>query len=322
MFDPTQLLNSLLGGTQQQAGTPQQGGAAPAAGLGTGGLGGLLGSLLSQAQAAAGQASTTMAQAGGPAAIATQVFGQATSGLKDAAGKIEGATGIAAQAEEALKNATGGQGFNDLLGKAKEMMGQNQMATGAAIGGLASLILGTSTGRGVAFDTAKLGGLAMIGGLAYKAYQNFTSASLMPAAREATGEAPAASPFGSIGNAEADKQTSLTLIRAMIAAAASDGMIDNEERSNIVGGLSQAGLDVNAAKFLETEFRTPASIDALVAASSSPEMASQIYTAARLAIHGQKPAEMAFLQKLASGLHLDPNLVAHIEASAVSVKGH
>ena len=323
MFDPTQLLNALLGGGQSQTGSaPAQGaqpqGAQPQGlggqglggqGLGGQGLGGLLGSLLSNPQAA------------GLATIATQMFGQATSGLKDAATHAESATGLGSKAEEALKNATGGQGFSDLINKAKSMMGENQMASGAALGGLASLLLGTSTGRGAALDAGKLGGLAMIGGLAYKAYQNYTAANLVPATREPTVEAPAESPFGKTANPEADKQTSLTLIRAMIATAASDGIIDSTERANIVGGLTQAGLDDLSAKFLEAEFTNPASIESLVAASNSPEMAAQIYAAARISIHADKPEEIAFLQNLAHGLKLDANLVAHIDAATHTVKG-
>ncbi len=305
MFDPTQLLNALLGGNQSQSGTTPQN---PAQGAAPQGLGGILGSLLSNPQAA------------GLATMASQMFGQATSGVKDAAADAERATGLGSKAEEALKNATGGQGFGDLLNKAKSMIGENQMASGAALGGLASLILGTSTGRGAALDAGKLGGLAMIGGLAYKAYQNYQSANLIPTTREATVEAPAQSPFGKTANADADRQTSLTLIRAMIATAASDGLIDSTERSNIIGGLTQAGLDDLSAKFLEGEFNNPASIENLVAASTSPEMAAQIYTAARISIVADKQEEIIFLQTLAAGLKLDANLVAHIDAAASSVK--
>ncbi len=305
MFDPTQLLNALLGGQSQTGTAPQN----PAQNPAPQGFGGLLGSLLSNPQAA------------GLATMATQMFGQATSGLKEAATHAEGATGLGSKAEEALKNATGGQGFSDLLNKAKSMIGENKMASGAALGGLASLVLGTSTGRGAALDTTKLGGLAMIGGLAYKAYQNYKAANLVPVTREPTVEAPAESPFGKTADSDADKQTSLTLIKAMIATAASDGLIDSTERANIIGGLTQAGLDDLSAKFLEAEFNNPASIESLVAVSNSPEMAAQIYAAARISILADKPEEIAFLQNLAHGLKLDTNLVAHIDGATQSVKG-
>jgi uncharacterized membrane protein YebE (DUF533 family) len=46
----------------------------------------------------------------------------------------------------------------------------------------------------------------------------------------------------------------------MIAAAACDGVVDNAERSRIIGALEYAGLDVHAAKFLDGEFAKPATI--------------------------------------------------------------
>ena len=105
--------------------------------------------------------------------IVGQVLGQATSGMKEAAGRADAATGASGKAEDLIKQATGGQGAGDLLAKAKAMAGQNQMATGAAIGGLAAVLLGTGAGRAIIGSAARMGGMALIGGLAYKALQNY-----------------------------------------------------------------------------------------------------------------------------------------------------
>ena len=59
----------------------------------------------------------------------------------------------------------------------------------------------------------------------------------------------------------------MLVLRAMIAAAASDGAIDNAERSRVVGALEEAGLDVHAARFLDAEFAKPATIAELAAAA-------------------------------------------------------
>ena len=66
--------------------------------------------------------------------------------------------------------------------------------------------------------------------------------------------APAESPFGDTPDQDQDQQTALLMVRAMIAAASADGVVDNAERSHIVGSLEKAGLDVAAAKFLDEEF--------------------------------------------------------------------
>src|SRR5262245_16418619 len=110
------------------------------------------------------------------------------------------------------------------------------------------------------------------------------------------------------------------MIRAMIAAASADGVVDNAERSIIVGGLEKAGLDVNAAKFLDQEFARPASLEEIIMGATTPAIATQVYTAARLAVNPDQPAEQRFLAQLAAGLKLQPEFVKHIDANAHSVR--
>jgi hypothetical protein len=80
---------------------------------------------------------------GGFASIIGQVLSQAASGLKDAAREVEARTGVGSKADEALKEVTGGRGPGDLFAQARELASQNKLATGAAIAGLAGLLLGT-----------------------------------------------------------------------------------------------------------------------------------------------------------------------------------
>lgn len=68
--------------------------------------------------------------------------------------------------------------------------------------------------------------------------------------------------------------------------------------------LEQAGLDVDAAKFLDQEFSQPASVEALVREASAPATAVQVCTAARLAVVPDQPDEQRFLARLAEGLKL------------------
>jgi uncharacterized membrane protein YebE (DUF533 family) len=247
------------------------------------------------------------------------LFNDSVSGVKDGAAAIEQKTGIGAKADEALKNATGKSG-GDLLNQAKSFATENKAATGAALGGLGLLLLGTKGGRGLLGNAAALGGLAMVGGLAYKAWQNF-NAGKDPSEPGQIEAPPAASPFGETGNVDQDNATAMLVLRAMIAAAACDGVVDNEERSRIIGALEGAGLDVHAAKFLDSEFAKPASIADLAAAANTPALAAQAYTAARIAIDSVSAQEKAFLSELASALKLDAGLVAQIDAGAAAAKG-
>jgi uncharacterized membrane protein YebE (DUF533 family) len=106
----------------------------------------------------------------------------------------------------------------------------------------------------------------------------------------------------------------------MIAAAAADGAIDEEERSRVLGGLEQAGFAGDAARFLSAEFARPASIRELAAAARTPEVQAQTYAAARLAIDPDTAEERRWLAELALGLALDPRLVAHLDEAAGAAK--
>ena len=106
----------------------------------------------------------------------------------------------------------------------------------------------------------------------------------------------------------------------MIAAASADGVVDDAERAHITGNLQQLGADPEPTQFLDSEFANPASVEDLAAGARSPEIAAQVYTAARLTIDPDEAAETAFLSALAGALNLDTQLVAHIDAAAESVK--
>ena len=302
MFDAKKLLDVLVASASSQG--PQGSAKGSAAGqTATGGpssadlgpdastgLGGLLGSVLSQLGGA----------------------GQPTQ-----AGPAGSSSGI-----PGLPGAAGTPNVGDLVTKAREFLqspaGQN--AASAVMGGLAGLLLGSKSGRKVATSAAKIGGLGLIAALAYKAYQGWQSG--QPASSEATTTVQALpAPSGTAFDAStASQDTALVLVRAMIAAAASDGHIDPEERGRIVGGLQQAGFDVEASQFLDKEFSNPASITTLAAAATTPEIGVQIYAAARLAIDPDTPDEAQFLGELSEALALDPSLVAHLDTAATSVK--
>lgn len=253
-------------------------------------------------------------RSGGIGGLAGQILTQATQGLGDAARQ----TGVQQGAGDALGRVTGGRTPDQLIEQAKGVFTSNPALATAVLGGLGALVFGTSTGRSVAGSAAKLGGLALIGGLAYKAYQNYQAGKpLLNATQQEVLPAPAGTGFEPQAASEA---TALVFIRAMIAAAAADGHIDAEEQSAILGGLKEAGLEQEAHEWLAKEMAKPASIDTLVEAAESPELAAQIYTAARIAINPDNAAEKDFLAGLAGSLGLDAELVANIDAAASAAK--
>jgi uncharacterized membrane protein YebE (DUF533 family) len=298
MFNAKSLLDALIS-AGSQAGA--KGGSAS-----QGGLGGMLGGLADQVQKAGG--------VGGLAGMAGQILGQATQGVGDAARQ----TGVQQKAGDALNQATGGRSPQDILNQARQMFNTNPAMATAVLGGLGALVFGTSAGRSVVGSAARMGGLALIGGLAYKAYQNHQAGKpLLDLQTQEVLPAPQGSGFEPEAASEA---TALLLVRAMITAASSDGAIDEEERSAILGGLREAGFDSEANEWLANEMANPASIDDLVAAASSPEIAAQVYTAARIAINPDTAAEKDFLAGLAGALGIDAELAGNIDAAASAAK--
>jgi uncharacterized membrane protein YebE (DUF533 family) len=314
MFDAKKMLDALV--TASQAAPGQR--AAPGA-AGQGGLGDILGSVLGQLQQGPpGAGASGGAAAGGLGGLLGAVLGQATQGLQGAAQK----SGAGPALNDIIGQLSGGKSAGDIGGKLRDIVNQNQFAAGGALGSLAGLFLGSKAGRGLAVDAAKLGGLAMIGGLAYQAWLNYQQGKPVIDLGQATAvkAAPDESPFGTTGNERTDQQHAELLLRAMIAAAAADGTVDEAERAQIVGGLQQLGIGSEAAQFLDQEFATPASVEELAGAVGEPAMAAQVYTAARLTIDPDEDAEKEFLAALAQALGLDGQLVAHIDAAAESAK--
>lgn len=271
-----------------------------------GGLGGGLEDMLRKlgGQAGGGQ----VGQGGGLMDILGQVLGQATSGVKEGAQRVDDMTGASGR----MKQATG-QDPAEMMEQLKELVRQNQLGAGAAAGGLGALVLGTKAGRSVAGRAIKIGGLALIGGLAYKALQNFQSGKPLISGATEIAAAPNGSGFET---SVVTQDSALLYIRAMIAAAAADGRIDEKEQQKLMGNLQQLGINAEAEEFLANELNRPASVEQLAAGCRSQEEAVQVFTAARLAVDLDNEEEHGFLVQLAGSLGLDGDLVSHIDAAA------
>ena len=220
----------------------------------------------------------------------------------------------------------GGGTVGDRVGQVQGYAKENPLKSGLAAGGLAGLLLGTETGRSVTGSAATVGGLALLGGLAYKAYQNWqgtgsvTGAAAGAPAGQIAGpaepgplDAPKKNPFGA---SEAEQQEAgLAMITAMIAAAKSDGHIDATEQQRIFDKLDTLDLDVEAKAFVMDELRAPLDIDKIVAKARTPELAMQIYTASRVAIDLDHPAEKSYLDQLVQRLGIERGFVNEVEAA-------
>lgn len=218
-------------------------------------------------------------------------------------------------------------GANDLLERARGMLGGvtgnipagfGGVAGGVAAGAITSLLLGSKGGREFAGEALKLGAAAALGGLAYRAYSNYrtgqpvgadTSASSVPSITPST--LPAVTPAS---------EQALLLVRAMIAAALSDGRLDEAERNTIVGRLGALGVGSEERSFLDAEIARPWSPAQFAAAAATPEQRAEVYLASAIAIDADTDAERAYLKYLAAALQLDGKLIAHLEDAVRQAK--
>lgn len=256
-----------------------------------------------------------------------------------------GAPGIGQQIQQSV-NELKNQSPEQLLQKAKDLAAQHPGLTQAALLGLAGLVFGKRKKGKLTGNLVRLGGLAVIGGLAYRAYQSHQSGAKnlgaqapspsLPgdAAKEPTEAAgaesavaegalaentlamPEASRFHPVSQTEDD---ALLFLRTMVAAAAADGHIDETERSRITKGLSEAGIDQQATRWLDTEMASPADVEELAASVNDPDKAAQVYAAARIAIDPDTIQEREFLNQLAEALDLDAAMRAEIDDAVGSL---
>lgn len=202
---------------------------------------------------------------------------------------------------------------------------------GALLGGLASSLFRGKGVRKLGGTALKLGGAAVVAGLAYKAYQNYQASqgTALPNAQptprlpdEARAPAEIPAPEGTAFLPAGDEEAHARLmLSAMIAAAKADGYIDAEEQQAIFGRIDEIDLDAEEKGFVMDEMRQPMSIDALAASATTPELAMEIYTASVLAIDPDHPAERAYLDLLGARLNLPAELTAEIRRTAGEVQG-
>ncbi|WP_152613653.1 DUF533 domain-containing protein, partial [Inquilinus limosus] len=104
------------------------------------------------------------------------------------------------------------------------------------------------------------------------------------------------------------QDTAHRILRTMIAAAAADGTIDQNEAAAIQGQLGEEDEEERA--FIEQELNSPATPEELAAGVGGPQEAAQIYTAALLTVTMDSPEESRFLKQLALALKLDAQTIA------------
>ncbi len=207
-----------------------------------------------------------------------------------------------------LGDMTNGQGAAGLAQKAKgAWAGQSSLTKGAIAGGLLGVLLSGNARRLVGTGVA-VGGAALIGGLAYRAYEDWKSG-------KAVAPGPVALPAPE-GDFAVGEDFAERLLQAMVAAAKADGHVTREERMRIDGQLARLGLEAEAQALIAAELDSPLDVGRIAALARNEAEAVEIYTASLLVVDAEGAAEKGYLAMLAARLGLDDGLVAHVRAGA------
>lgn len=196
------------------------------------------------------------------------------------------------------------------------------LAGGAAAGGLAALLLGNKKARKIGGKVLTYGGLAVVGGLAYKAWRDHkANANSAPAPMNALPAPPADSGFDIAGATDAGGgDMRLALIRAMIAAAKSDGHIDAEEQTAINGQISSSSLGADEKAFLFDQLNAPSDPIAIANLARDEAQAAELYLASALTIDIDTPQEQRYMQRLGDALRLPDDLRRRLDQHAEAAK--
>lgn len=181
------------------------------------------------------------------------------------------------------------------------------LGAGAVGGGLVSLLMGSKKskklGKKVGKNALKIGGVAALGALAYKVYNDYQSKN-----PDGSNQAIQQDSFDSSDNIHSE-----LIIKAMIAAAKADGHVDQQEMERIESTLKQAGADQQLQSLLHVELNKPLDPVEVARLAQSPQQASEIYLASLIVVDEQNFMEKAYLQELAKQLQLSPEVTFQLE---------
>lgn len=187
------------------------------------------------------------------------------------------------------------------------------MKKGAIAAGVLALLLGTGAGRRVTGSALKIGSLAAIGGLGWKAYQNWLDQK-ESAAEEVKEMAENAKiiPISDLDENDANIRSQI-LLKAMISAAKADGHIDTKEITAIKEQIKKLNLSSEVANLLEDEINKPLDVKDIAKLAENSAIAAEIYLVSAVVTDRENSMEKAYLKELAKAMKLPDALVAQLQ---------
>lgn len=185
-------------------------------------------------------------------------------------------------------------------------------AVAAGAGGLLLLgMLGSRGGRRLIGDVAQTGAVAALGALAYKTWMERRG---KKTGGDLVTEAEAAGfPIDPVS----DPDFALAVVRAMLAAAYADGVLDANEQKLVDAAMAKADLSPSERAMLANEIPQEETLRLLSAAAKTPHHAAELYAAAVVSAGELNDRETDFLSKLADRLGLNADETKAIRDGAL-----
>ncbi len=206
--------------------------------------------------------------------------------------------------------------------------GQNQNQSGstltnllapAALGGLMGALMSNKTTRKATGSVLLVGGGAALATALWNKYKNRPSVQqTVPVVPPQSGHVQPVAAYtsqaqGTVGfNSSNLDARAKRLIRAMIFAAKSDGVIDAQERQAIQETLQQLNLGQEAEQVINQAMNDPLDPKAIAQGVSSREEALEVYLVSSSVIEVDHFMESSYLDALAGELGIPPELTRDI----------
>jgi uncharacterized membrane protein YebE (DUF533 family) len=190
-------------------------------------------------------------------------------------------------------------------------------------------------GKNAGKKALKVGALAAVGGIAWKAYKSYSDQQAQDRAfirgkyhdYDSPNSLQTSSSFAYEPNSlqqskfddvvtETNPEGQLLLLRAMVSAAHADGHIDHTERLKMFDQVDNMELSVEDKSSLFDEMRNPMSIEQIVEKVPCSEAATEVYAISALAIDLYQSESRVYLDTLARMLCIPSELQQALESSA------
>lgn len=188
------------------------------------------------------------------------------------------------------------------------------MKKGAMAVGVLALLLGTGAGRRVTGSALKIGSLAAIGGIGWKAYQNWLTQKdeIDQEVKDMASNAKII-PINDLDEQGANERSQI-LLKAMIAAAKADGHINKKEVTAIDEQIEKLGLTGDVVNLMKAEIAKPLDVKEIAALAENSAIAAEIYLVSAVVTDKENSMEREYLDSLAKAMKLPEDLVTQLQA--------